>query len=77
MKLKAVRNPRNKFQAELRQVRSRQQQLEEKLLAITAACQESKYHEEVKLVCIYSGLQLMHHISFGLIGRGPTEARAG
>ena len=35
------------FQAELRQVRSRQQQLEEKLLAITAACQEGKYHEEV------------------------------
>lgn len=35
------------YQAELRQVRSRQQQLEEKLLAITAACQEGKYHEEV------------------------------
>jgi len=37
------------FQAELRQVRSRQQQLEEKLLAITAACQEGKYHEEVNI----------------------------
>ena len=37
------------FQAELRQVRSRQQQLEEKLLAITAACQEGKYHEEVRI----------------------------
>merc|ERR1712013_822067 len=35
------------YQAELRQVRSRQQQLEEKLLAITAACREGKYHEEV------------------------------